>query len=130
MLLGRLLRPSPITVLKNTCSQATIKSVLHDKCDVWTQQDLWAIEKKVLGIWNCWLFVIWKSSACLKQQLNNLNIWKPLRDGKNQNEKTFGLPSEEIFSAIYRFVWMCKKKNVYNISCTIWGNVFVVLRRH
>ncbi|ROL41542.1 Acetylserotonin O-methyltransferase, partial [Anabarilius grahami] len=27
---------------------------------------------------------------------------KLLKDGKNQNEKTFGLPSEEIFSAIYR----------------------------
>nr|XP_055027570.1 acetylserotonin O-methyltransferase 2 [Misgurnus anguillicaudatus] len=30
------------------------------------------------------------------------NLADAVREGKNQNEKTFGLPSEEIFSAIYR----------------------------
>ncbi|XP_057200086.1 acetylserotonin O-methyltransferase 2 isoform X2 [Triplophysa rosa] len=30
------------------------------------------------------------------------NLVDAVREGKNQNEKTFGLPSEEIFSAIYR----------------------------
>ncbi|XP_065144307.1 acetylserotonin O-methyltransferase 2 isoform X1 [Paramisgurnus dabryanus] len=30
------------------------------------------------------------------------NLGDAVREGKNQNEKTFGLPSEEIFSAIYR----------------------------
>ncbi|KAI2654376.1 Acetylserotonin O-methyltransferase [Labeo rohita] len=31
------------------------------------------------------------------------NLVDAVREGKNQNEKTFGLPSEEIFSAIYSF---------------------------
>ncbi|XP_052009991.1 acetylserotonin O-methyltransferase 2 isoform X2 [Xyrauchen texanus] len=30
------------------------------------------------------------------------NLVDAVREGKNQNERTFGLPSEEIFSAIYR----------------------------
>lgn len=30
------------------------------------------------------------------------------REGKNQYEKTFGLPSEDVFQAIYRLV-LCKK---------------------
>lgn len=30
------------------------------------------------------------------------SVAAPLREGKNQNEKTFGIPAEEIFQAIYR----------------------------
>lgn len=42
---------------------------------------------------------------CSQKHFNNHGVHSvaaPLREGKNQNEKTFGIPAEEIFQAIYR----------------------------
>lgn len=40
-----------------------------------------------------------------KEEANTVYLLCPCREGKNQNEKTFGLPAEEVFQAIYRCVF-------------------------
>ncbi|XP_062296564.1 acetylserotonin O-methyltransferase 2 [Scomber scombrus] len=54
------------------------------------------------------------------------NMADAVRDGKNQNEKTFGLPSEEIFQAIYRSEGeMLKFMGLMNSSWVLDGHDIV-----
>lgn len=49
---------------------------------------------------------------------NFASVFAPRREGKNQNEKTFGLKPEEIFQAIYRLVlaWLLHMQ-----MCITWS---------
>ncbi|XP_062863368.1 acetylserotonin O-methyltransferase 2 [Trichomycterus rosablanca] len=54
------------------------------------------------------------------------NLADAVREGRNQNEKTFGLPSEDIFSAIYRSEdEMVKFMGLMNSSWVIDGHAVV-----
>lgn len=45
-------------------------------------------------------------TICRRSENKSARVYllRPCREGKNQNQKTFGLPAEEVFQAIYRFV--------------------------
>lgn len=59
-------------------------------------------------------------SAAPNNMSTRFPVLCPCREGKNQNEKTFGLPVGDIFKAIYRFVfagWV--QCNVWLPSCSL-----------
>lgn len=76
--------------------------------------------RRQVGVGSCtFRDLLWSRrprTICRTQQnmSTRFSVLCPCREGKNQNEKTFGLPAGDIFQAIYRFVFAGW------VRCSVW----------